>query len=201
MKANTNTWTWLQTIISIFLGGLGVYYLQQYNTTQEKKQYLDMFIIELQQNQRYVEDMADFLESAYSVEQKVLHKERLSPNDSILLFYTPYFEYEKSAFDMLKISGAIRLINSEEARNSVANIYRNLEIRKRDVNRNMQVKWKLFVASISPKNQDIDGYAKTFNSIINHREMAKHFKELNDSIDFTLSKICPLDDYQQLKYK
>ena len=182
-----NTWAWLQTIISIFLGGFGVFLLQQYNTTQEKKQYLDMFIIELQQNKRHVREMTDFLENAYNVEQKIFHKEKLSPNDSILLFYTPYFEYEKSAFDILKISGAILLINDEEIRNSVANIYRNLEIRKRDINRNMQVKWELYIGSISPKNQDVDGYVKVFNSIINHQEMARHFKELNDSIDFVLS--------------
>ena len=191
MKESTRTW--LQTIIGALFSGLFVgfvvYFLQKNDAVQEKEQYLNMFIIELQQNQIYVKDMAAFLENSYNVEQKLLHKEKLSLDDSQLLFHTHYFEYEKSAFDMLNISGAIRLINDEGIRNSVANIYRNLEIRKRDVNRNMYVKWEQYIRSISHKNQDVDGYVETFNSIINHQEMAKHFKELNDNIDSILSNI------------
>lgn len=185
--------TWIITLISAIVGALvgaaitakvtiSIYHLEKENRDSDMRNNLNMLIFELNQNQKYVQEMSN----TYKMMVETMKKKKFGQSDYSLLMYTPYFEYEKTAFDIAKGSGAIQLIKDIKLRSKLMNIYRNLEIRKQDTEQKVEVKRKLFIENSKGSKQNINEFIRILNIVINYEDMAKHFNELNDSIDSIL---------------
>ena len=103
------------------------------NQQKDMKRHLNAVKLELEENLKIVQEKADFYELAANFSNYLLSTDYESLNpDSLEKFnetirYVFVMTYKTSAFEMLKISGAMRLIKNEEMLRSILESYTLLE--------------------------------------------------------------------------
>ena len=125
--------------LSIIVAGVSItvgvgLWVNQNNNDKDQKQYLNAIILELKENIQILDDAAKFLEdwdnyAKYidSHDKESLHPDSIRGTDYPGIGEIKIAVFHTSAFEMFKISGAMRLINNKDFLRSLWITYLRLE--------------------------------------------------------------------------
>lgn len=171
------------------------------NEKKDVQRYLEAIQLELEDNLAIVQEQYKFYDRTGKFAQYLLSNklEKLSVDSlskySSVKGYITYMIYKSSAFEMLKSSGAMRLIKDKELLKSIIDCYKLMETAKSGGDKYMETKWNelysTFTANGLPSNTDDYDirelkYRRLFNFFSVHTHGENNFKACEQQIGKTL---------------
>ena len=196
--------------LSVIVAGIAItvsigLWVNNHNTRKDQKQYLDAIKVELEYNIREFDMYERWLQKSVMYAEYITSNDKKSLNSDTLEYYTytnndgcgigfsesVAARFPTNAFEMFKISGAMRQINDKELLQSIWNTYAQIEAAKSNIDRLFQIKSEeaMKMVQLLTEDKTIDVPMQSFHSCGLPYEMVRHCRQTSEDIKRTLSKL------------
>jgi len=196
--------------LSIIVTGIAItvsigLWVNSNNIKKDQKQYLDAIKVELEYNMKEFDSYERWLQKSVKYADYIMSNEKKSLNSDTLEYYTytnndgcglgfsesVAARFPTNAFEMFKVSGAMRQINDKELLQSIWNIYAQIEAAKSNIDRLFQIKSEeaMKMVQLLTEDKTIDVPMQSFHSCGLPYEMVRHCRQTSEEIKETLLKL------------
>ncbi len=192
--------------LSIVVAGIAITFtlndrISDRNEQKELQHYLDAVKLELEDNLKIVHDQFVFYDRTGKFAKYLSSDKSGNLQTDSLVKYTAvkgnitYMIYKTSSFEMLKMSGTMRLIKDKELLKSIIDCYTSMEIAKRSSDDYMNAKqnelYNAFLSNGLPDSDDYDireiSFKRLFNFFALYTQQEVDFWKSEQQIEKTLS--------------
>ena len=195
--------------LSIIVTGIAItigmgFLVNNNNNKKDQKQYLNAIKIELESNARmfdwavkWIEKSVKYAEYISTHDSKSLNKDTLAyyaytDNDGLGYAFSESMSarFPTNAFEMFKISGAMRQIKDKELLQEIWHTYTQIDAAKQNIDRIMQIKEReaLKYEDMHAKGKKIDVPMLTFHKYGYPYELVRHCQQTSEAIKELLAK-------------